>query len=173
MGRVEHRHLPFEAVDRPVDERLFEEEGGVVGEVAGREVVGPVQDHVVVLEDVEDVAGVEVLADSDDLDVGVHRLHPIRGGLDLVPAQVFKSVVASTAYFWPGTEFQAMVKGRPGRSAAPDMVSGLQSGSIPLASLVLAQIQPLTAPPGQRLPSRSKCRCLGSMASNGTSITWG
>jgi len=34
----------------------------------------------------------EVLADPDDLDVGVHRLHPVSRGIDLGPAEVLDAV---------------------------------------------------------------------------------
>ena len=49
--RVEDRGLAVEAEDRAVDVRLPEQHAGVVREVAGREVVGAVHDHVVVAED--------------------------------------------------------------------------------------------------------------------------
>jgi hypothetical protein len=45
--RPEHRRLPVEAVDRAPDVGLAEEERGVVDHVAGREVVGAVDDEVV------------------------------------------------------------------------------------------------------------------------------
>ena len=59
---------------------------GVVDEVAGREVVGAVDDHVPAgLEDPLDVLRGKPLAEGDDLDVGVERLDapPRRVGLRL------------------------------------------------------------------------------------------
>src|SRR5207248_10526791 len=84
----EVRHLALEAVDGAVDQRLLEEEGGVVGEVPGREVVGAVDDQVVGLEDLERVLRVDVQAVLDDLDVGVDGLQGLGGGLRLRLANV-------------------------------------------------------------------------------------
>src|SRR5437588_7885816 len=90
--RVEEAHLSLEPEDRAVHQGLAEEMGGVVGEVAGWEVVGAVDDDVVVLEYVEGVCRVQVLANADDLDVRVHRLQPIGRRLGLGPADVFDTV---------------------------------------------------------------------------------
>ena len=54
-GRREHRRLAFEAEDAAVDVRLPQQHAGVVDEVARGEVVGAVEDDVVVAEDVERV----------------------------------------------------------------------------------------------------------------------
>ena len=56
---VEDGDLALEAEDRPVHDRDPLEQGRVVDQVAGREVVGPVDDHVVAVDDVEDVVGAE------------------------------------------------------------------------------------------------------------------
>src|SRR6266487_4189763 len=53
--RVEDARLAFEPEDRAVDVRLLQEDGRVVHEVPRREVVSPVDDHVVVLQDVHRV----------------------------------------------------------------------------------------------------------------------
>ena len=55
----EHRGLALEAVDGAPHVRLAEDDGRVVDEVAGCEVVGAVEDEVVVGEDLEHVVGVE------------------------------------------------------------------------------------------------------------------
>ena len=51
----EHRGLPFEAENRAVDVRLVQQHAGVVHQIAGGEVVGAVDDDVVILEDLERV----------------------------------------------------------------------------------------------------------------------
>ena len=82
--RVEDRHLALEAVDRPVDDGDPVPHRGVVHEVAGREVVRPVEDHVpAVREDPLDVLGVEPLLEGDDRDVGVERLDRALRRVDL------------------------------------------------------------------------------------------
>ena len=73
---LEDRDLALEAVDRAVDDRDAVPDGGVVHEVARREVVGAVDDHVpAVVEDPIDVLGGEPLRDtSSTFDVRVQRL---------------------------------------------------------------------------------------------------
>src|ERR671930_381335 len=68
--------IPGSTPNTPASAQLGTAPGGrgVVGQVAGREVVGPVDDDVVVLEHVERILGVEVRPVLDDLDVGIHRL---------------------------------------------------------------------------------------------------
>ena len=67
--------LALEAVDRAVHDGDVVEHGGVVDEIARREVVGAVDDHVpAVGEDAVDVLGGEALLVGHDLDVGVQRL---------------------------------------------------------------------------------------------------
>ena len=56
---VEHRRLALEPEDAAVDVRLAQQHAGVVHQVAGREVVGPVDDDVVVPDDLERVLGRE------------------------------------------------------------------------------------------------------------------
>ena len=80
-ARVEHGDLALEAEDRAVDDRDPAPHGRVVHEVARREVVGAVDDHVpAVGEDPVDVLGGEPLLERHDLHVGVERLErPLRG----------------------------------------------------------------------------------------------
>ena len=75
----EHRGLAVEPVDRAPDVGLAQQHGRVVDEVAGREVVGAVDDQVVGLEDLEDVGRVEPLLVQHDLDVGVGLLDRLLG----------------------------------------------------------------------------------------------
>ena len=75
LTRVEDRDLALEAVDRAVHDGDPVPDGRVVDEVAGREVVGAVDDHVPALaEDPLDVLGRQPLLVGLDDDVGVERL---------------------------------------------------------------------------------------------------
>ena len=81
--RCEHRQLPVEPEDRRRDHRDPEPDRGVVQQVARGEVVDAVDDHVVALDDLHDVGGVEAGVVLDDLDVGVQRVDRLLGGVDL------------------------------------------------------------------------------------------
>ena len=59
---------------------------GVVEQVARREVVGAVDDHVVALDDVEDVVGRQPGVVGDDVDVGVERHERLLRRVDLAVA---------------------------------------------------------------------------------------
>src|SRR5439155_1290935 len=81
---LEDGRLPLEAEDRPVHERNVVPDRGVVNEVAGREVVGAVDDHVpAVGEDSLDVLRGQLLLVGHDLDVGVELANRALGRLDL------------------------------------------------------------------------------------------
>src|SRR5207245_7759171 len=75
----EHREHPFELEDRAVDVRLAGEMAGVVDEVAGREVVGPVHDDVIGLEEALDVVQGQQIGVGDELDVGNAGLDRVTG----------------------------------------------------------------------------------------------
>src|SRR5215213_268946 len=79
----EHARLAFEAEDGAVDVRFAEEDTRVVYQVAGREVVRTVHDHVVVLEDLQGVFAGECLFVDPDLDVRVYVFDLLVGALDL------------------------------------------------------------------------------------------
>ncbi len=83
---VEHRDLALEAEDRPVDDRDPLEQRGVVDQVAGREVVRPVDDGVVAVDDVEDVVRAQAHVVGDDVHVGVQRGQRLLGRVDLALA---------------------------------------------------------------------------------------
>ena len=86
--RLEDGHLALEAVDRAVDDRDAAPDRRVVDEVAGREVVGAVDDQVpAVVEDPVDVLGGEALAVGDDVDVRVERLDRALRRVDLRRAE--------------------------------------------------------------------------------------
>src|SRR5688572_7243907 len=80
---VEHARLAFEAEDRTVDVRLAQEDARVVHQVTGREVIRAVDDHVVVLEDLQGVLAGERLLVDPDLHVGVYVLELLVGALNL------------------------------------------------------------------------------------------
>lgn len=79
----EDGHLAVEAVDGSVDEGLFEEKGGVVGEEAGGEVVGAVEDDVVVFRDPDGVFRGEADGVEVEGDVGVCLAEAGGGGFEL------------------------------------------------------------------------------------------
>jgi len=71
VGHAEDSDLALEAEDGAVDVGLAEEDAGVVDEVAGGEVVGAVDDYVVILEEFESVGAGEFGLVGGDLDVGI------------------------------------------------------------------------------------------------------
>ncbi len=73
-------------------QRLGEEVSRIVGQVAGWEVVGAVDDDVVRGEDPHRGLGVEVLVDRDDLDVRVQVAQGVGRRLDLEAADVVIAV---------------------------------------------------------------------------------
>ncbi len=80
---VEDADLPVEAEDRAVHVGLAEEDGHVVGEVTGREIVGAVDQHVVIARDAHGVGGGERLIVDVHLDVRVEVEHLRARALDL------------------------------------------------------------------------------------------
>src|SRR5204862_507196 len=83
LVRLEDGCLPLEAEDRAVHERDVVPDGRVVDEVAGREVVGAVDDHIpAVVEDPLDVLRGQLLLVGLDLDVGIELSNRPRGRLD-------------------------------------------------------------------------------------------
>ena len=68
---------------------FFSDHAGVVHAVAGGEVVGAVDDDVVVLDQVEHVFAVDDGLVLDELEIGVEVLEPPGGGFDLGLADVF------------------------------------------------------------------------------------
>ena len=68
---VEHRRLALEAKDRAIDIRLAEHHAGVVGQVAGREIIGAVHDHIVGPHQLEGILRRDLLLVGCDLDMRV------------------------------------------------------------------------------------------------------
>src|SRR5262245_1374364 len=71
LERQERGHRALEPIDAAVDQRLAQLQRRVVDQVARREVVRAVDDHVVVLDDVEDVRRIEARLVPDHLHVRV------------------------------------------------------------------------------------------------------
>jgi len=86
--RGENASLPFEAEDGTVEVRLAQEDARVVGEVAGREVVGAVHDDVVGANEVERVLAGKAGLVEDNLDVRIEAVKGIMGGFSLGAAEV-------------------------------------------------------------------------------------
>jgi len=86
VGKVrgEDGEHSLEAEDRAVDVGLFEDDAGIVDAVAGGEVVGAVDDDVVVFDQIEDVGAVDDGFEFDDVDVGVEVLEAFGGGFYFV-----------------------------------------------------------------------------------------
>ena len=80
---VEDRQLALEAEDRRRDDRGLEPHARVVQQVARREVVEAVDDHVVPLDDLHDVVGAEPDGVLLDLHVRVDLVDRDLGGVDL------------------------------------------------------------------------------------------
>ena len=90
---IEDGDHPFEPEDRAVDDRDAELHGGVVDEVAGREVVGPVDDYVPPLTQyLKHVVGAEADVVGDDVHVGVDGREGLLGGVDLALADALEVV---------------------------------------------------------------------------------
>ena len=66
--------------------------GGVVKQVAGREVVRSVDDHVVRADDIEDVVRPEAHVVGDDVDVGIHGRQGLLRRVDLALADAVEVV---------------------------------------------------------------------------------
>src|ERR1700687_402885 len=71
---LEHRDLTLEAIDAPVHDGLVPLHGRVVEEIARREVIGAIDDHVVIRDDPVDVLARESLLIGNDGDIGIECL---------------------------------------------------------------------------------------------------
>ena len=89
---VEDRDLPLEAEDRAVHDRDPLEQRGVVDQVPGREVVGPIDDEVVAVDDVEDVVGTEPCVVGDHVEIRVNEGQGLLRRIDLALTDPVKVV---------------------------------------------------------------------------------
>ena len=91
--RREHAGLPLEAEDRAIHVRLPQQHAGVVGEVAGREIVRAVHHDVVGADDLQGVLAGEAGVVEDDLDVRIEAAGWLRvRRLRLGPADIRRAV---------------------------------------------------------------------------------
>src|SRR5262249_6177631 len=84
----EHARLPVEAGDRTPGVGLPQEDGRVVDHVPGREVVGAVDDQIVLGEDLQHVVVAQRLAVDDHVHVRINFAYRVARRLRLRPADV-------------------------------------------------------------------------------------
>ncbi len=84
LVRLEDGQLTLEAEDAAVHDRFVGDERGIVQQVARREVIGAVDDDIVVGDDARHVAFIQTLDVGDDLDIGVQGLDAFARGLGLI-----------------------------------------------------------------------------------------
>ena len=80
--------LTLEAENRAVNIRLAEQHAGVVDEIARGEIVGAIDDDVVVLEQIERVFAGQPRFVAIDLDIGIQIAEALGRGFDLRPADI-------------------------------------------------------------------------------------
>src|SRR6266545_4829265 len=85
LVRGEDRGHALELEDGAVDVGLAREIAGVIDEVAGVEIVRPVDDEIVVLDDVHHVVHVDACGQLDHLHVGIQGLDGLRARVHLRP----------------------------------------------------------------------------------------
>jgi hypothetical protein len=90
--RREDRDLAVEPEDAAVHVRPAGKDARVVDEIARREVVGTVHDHVVIAEDFERVRRVQHRLVADHANVRVQAAQPVGRGAQLGPAHVVRAV---------------------------------------------------------------------------------
>jgi len=88
IGHAENGDLTFEAEDGAVNIGLAEEDAGVVDEVTSGEIVGAIDDDVIVLEEFEGVGAGELGLVSGDTDVGIEIGEARLGGFGFGLADV-------------------------------------------------------------------------------------
>jgi len=86
--RSEYGDLPLEAKNRAIDIRLARQNGQIVAEIAGLEIVGPINDEIVILADFFGIGGSKPLLEGSDLDFWVDLLKPFARALDLLSANI-------------------------------------------------------------------------------------
>lgn len=84
--RGEHRDLTFEPIDTAEDQRSLGPRRGVVVQVAGPEIVGAVDDHIVVREQLQGVVSRDAFCMQVDRHMGIGGAQPVGGGVDLAQA---------------------------------------------------------------------------------------
>src|SRR3989454_6181238 len=92
LRREEDARLTFEPEDRPVDVRFVQEDGRIIHEVPCREVVRPIDDHVVVAQDVQRVVGRQSGLVGLHVDVRIDLRDPFFRDLDLLAPDVLRPI---------------------------------------------------------------------------------
>src|SRR2546426_732634 len=92
LRREEDARLTFEPEDRPVDVRFVQEDGRIIHEVPCREVVRPIDDHVVVTQDVQRVVGRQSGLVGLHVDVRIDLRDPFFRDLDLLAPDVLRPI---------------------------------------------------------------------------------
>jgi len=92
MPGIEHADLPLETKDRPVNHRNPGLHRRIVEEVSSRKVVGPVDDHVVAVDDLHHVGSIESDIVSDDRHIGIECLDRRSRRVDLSRSNLIEAM---------------------------------------------------------------------------------
>ena len=84
--------LAAETEDPTVTEGFARLDAGIIDQKLHREIVGTIDDEVVVLDDIHDVVTVKERMDGIDLDVGVDGFHLLLGALDLRTPHILREM---------------------------------------------------------------------------------
>src|SRR5690606_2442314 len=76
-------HLSFESEDAAINDRLLKQHARIVEQIPGREIVRPVDDDVVVGNDVQHIGGAKPLLNADDFDIRIEVVDECAGRLGL------------------------------------------------------------------------------------------
>ncbi len=79
--RIEHRYLPFETQDTTVNIGLLQQNTGIVGKIARREIIRSVDDHVPIRENAHGVLRGQTFVVGDHFHVGIEIGDPVFGRL--------------------------------------------------------------------------------------------
>ncbi len=74
LVRLEDRQLPLEAEDAAMHNGLVGDDRGIVKQIARREIIGAIKNHVVVGDDARNVVFVEALDIGNNVDIGIEGL---------------------------------------------------------------------------------------------------
>ena len=84
--------LTVEAKNRAVDIRLLQENADVVAQVARGKIIRAIDDDIVGLDDLAGILGLEEGVVEIDLHIGVDLFDAIAGAVELLAADIFRSV---------------------------------------------------------------------------------
>ena len=92
LARNVRHELPLEADNACMGERLLRHHASVIDQELRREIVGAVDNKIVILDEVEDVVAGDEGMVSNDLYIGVHRFHRLFRGLHFGLAHIGRSM---------------------------------------------------------------------------------